>query len=587
MKTSSVISMCFFSYLLVACGGGGAEINQPSVSPSIVQTLKENNSILGLQEPYSLVSMAPSVIQIATHPISQDPRKIYASQLFFDLDSELNLIDVEGEKASSLQNFLNNSQGKFLIVARVRDQKTIQALEVLSKTMNLNDLAVIANDSDLLNLIHTKLPLLRSGLDLRKEVYLTNQSRDLLEIVKKTNQSFARFVILPKQLNSKANVSFIQKLLVSVWVECDNSPLDAATALVTGANGIITNDSKNLNQILQQFPTNTLLRKPLIIGHRGVPSLEDENTLESAKHAVTLGANAVENDVFITKDNHLVVMHDGTVNRTTNGNGAIENMTLAEVKQLSTKNRGYKIPTLEEYFQEFKTNKKVVHFIELKSTNPLIVPQLKQEIDKYAVDDQVVTISFYPEQISRVKSLLPSISTGYLANTPNFVDQKDNLNKILEITQSLSVTFNPSYADNLIQLMEAAKHRSITVWPWTINDENQFKKLYVSGVYGITTNYSQYASKYIVDIQTQPHLVVEKDKKLKLNVQLTTQDENRSTALASSYIILNGSPKYEIENGTIKFKESGVAYALLGYKHQIDAQSYYQIFSEPVRIVIE
>jgi glycerophosphoryl diester phosphodiesterase len=122
------------------------------------------------------------------------------------------------------------------------------------------------------------------------------------------------------------------------------------------------------------------LRKPFIIGHRGVPSLEDENTLESAKHAVALGADIVENDIYLTKDQHLVVMHDATVDRTTRSTGKIEEMSLAQVQQLKSKNKAYPIPTLAEYFTTFKHNPNFVLMIEMKSANPALVAKMQDEI---------------------------------------------------------------------------------------------------------------------------------------------------------------------------------------------------------------
>ncbi|MFW1950302.1 glycerophosphodiester phosphodiesterase, partial [Acinetobacter bereziniae] len=82
----------------------------------------------------------------------------------------------------------------------------------------------------------------------------------------------------------------------------------------------------------------------------GVPSLEDENTLESAKHAVAFGADIVENDIYLTKDQYLVVIHDATVDRTTRSTGKIEEMNLAQVQHLQSKHKAYKIPPLAESF---------------------------------------------------------------------------------------------------------------------------------------------------------------------------------------------------------------------------------------------
>ena len=91
-----------------------------------------------------------------------------------------------------------------------------------------------------------------------------------------------------------------------------------------------------------------------IFAHRGSKGTHPENTLASFKEAVRVGSDGIELDVHLTKDGHLVVIHDETVDRTTNGTGEIRSLTLAEIKELDAgswfhnKYAGEKIPTLEE-----------------------------------------------------------------------------------------------------------------------------------------------------------------------------------------------------------------------------------------------
>ena len=105
---------------------------------------------------------------------------------------------------------------------------------------------------------------------------------------------------------------------------------------------------------MKSMKPNTLLRKPLITGHRGIPALDDENTLEGALKAVEVGADAVENDIYLTTDGHIVIMHDGSAKRTTGVDRNIEDMTLAEVRQLRTLGYNRTVPTLEEFLDALK-----------------------------------------------------------------------------------------------------------------------------------------------------------------------------------------------------------------------------------------
>jgi len=85
----------------------------------------------------------------------------------------------------------------------------------------------------------------------------------------------------------------------------------------------------------------------LKIGHRGARAYEPENTLRSFQKAIELGVDAVELDVRKTKDNEIVVIHNADVNKTTNGNGLVSELSLEDIKRFVTE-KGEKIPTLEE-----------------------------------------------------------------------------------------------------------------------------------------------------------------------------------------------------------------------------------------------
>lgn len=299
-----------------------------------------------------------------------------------------------------------------------------------------------------------------------------------------------------------------------------------------------------------------------------------------------MGADIVENDIYITKDNHVVVMHDDTVDRTSNGHGKIEEMTLAQVQQLRTKNKNYKIPTLVDYFKTFKNTKNFVLMVEMKSASPQLVPALKEEIKKYGVEDQVVTTSFNRDQIQRAKANVSGISRGILVGAmPNSMNPLNNAQQIMWDTQKYTATYNSAYRNDLASLMEATKHRGISFWPWNL-DDLAFKKLYVAGTYGITTNATQFYSKYIVDIQAPTDIKVKVRQALNMNTQLRQQDGTELKQQAQQFIILSGSPKHEFKEGVLVFTEKGTAYVLAGYKYQIDQQYSYNIFSKPVKVQV-
>jgi glycerophosphoryl diester phosphodiesterase len=101
----------------------------------------------------------------------------------------------------------------------------------------------------------------------------------------------------------------------------------------------------------------------VVTSHRGAGSLEPENTLRAIRRAIALGVDQIEIDVQLTKDGHLILMHDPTVDRTTNGSGKIAELTCAEIRQLDASS-GERVPTLDEALA--LVNGEVVLQIELK-----------------------------------------------------------------------------------------------------------------------------------------------------------------------------------------------------------------------------
>lgn len=550
-----------------------------------VQTLPElPNKVTQVQEIQSNVALAPTLIQKIEN---RETALNSAQQAYYQLDSELNLLDQSGRKLGSLQQYLADPQRKMIPVLEVKEPKTLEQLKLLSKKQDMSDVTLLSKSDVLLKTAHQVVPMLRTALDLSSEK-LKDDHQSLSEMMRRTHQAYARIVVLPEHFANKASVSFIQRHLMTVWMKSTaTQPNEVATVLTSGVNGVITSQSSLFGSVLKQFPKNTLLRKPFIIGHRGVPSLEDENTLESAKHAVALGADIVENDIYLTKDQHLVVMHDATVDRTTTSTGKIEEMTLEQVQQLKSKNKGHQIPTLAEYFAAFKNNPNFVLMIEMKSANPQLVAKMQQEIKKYQVENQVVTTSFNTAQVARAQSQMSEIPRGLLVGKmPNSPNALVNTKQINADVQKLNSSYNPAYRSDLSWILETSKHRGISFWPWALNDET-FKKLYIAGTNGITTNSAQLYSKYIVDIQTAESIKVKLNQPVQVKAQLTQQDGVKRFQDVSYFVVLSGSPKHEVVNGQLTFLAQGTAYILAGYKYQIDTQNYYQIFSKPMKVVVK
>ena len=152
----------------------------------------------------------------------------------------------------------------------------------------------------------------------------------------------------------------------------------------------------------------------IVIGHRGACYYEPENTLRSFKKALRLKVDCVECDVRLTKDNKVIIMHDKTLDRTTNGKGLVSNFTLKELKKLDA-GKKEKIPLLQEYINLAKN--KAIMCIELKRCKNIVKETLKI-INKNKIQDKVILLSFHTLYLRKVKKFNPKIKTGFLSIRP-------------------------------------------------------------------------------------------------------------------------------------------------------------------------
>jgi len=213
-----------------------------------------------------------------------------------------------------------------------------------------------------------------------------------------------------------------------------------------------------------------------VTGHRGAAGLEPENTLRSIQRAIDLGVDRVEIDVRVTKDGHLVVIHDETVDRTTNGHGYVKDLTFSELRRLDA-GKGERIPTLEEALR--LTRGKVILQIELKvaeATEPTV-----HLIEECNAEREVIITSFMHEQLRKVHDLNPALRTGAL-----FFDvQGDICQRALDVH---SEAIHVYYRNVDSGLVEDAHRRGLKVSVWNPDEVEEMRRMIGLNVDVIGTN---------------------------------------------------------------------------------------------------
>lgn len=213
-----------------------------------------------------------------------------------------------------------------------------------------------------------------------------------------------------------------------------------------------------------------------IIAHRGASAYEPENTLRAVKRALELNAKMIEVDVRLSKDEQIVVIHDESVDRTTNGKGLVKNLTLKELRKLDA-GKGEKIPTLQEVINAVR--KKAILIIEIKVLN--IEDSIVRTIEKEGIENEVIVTSFNHHILKRIKNLNPTIKTGVIfkCHPIKSVDLALNAN-----AESLF----PEYRYLSKEMVNEAHKNNLRIFPWTIDDPSIANELIEIGVDGIVTN---------------------------------------------------------------------------------------------------
>lgn len=211
-----------------------------------------------------------------------------------------------------------------------------------------------------------------------------------------------------------------------------------------------------------------------IIGHRGARFEAPENTIPGFRYAVDLGVTATEFDIHLTADNQLAVIHDGTVDRTTNGTGEIHTFTLAELQALDARSifpdwpEPCRIPTFREVLEVVKVLPELE--IEIKQDAPerldIVVPLVVEEIIRFGLEQQVTITSFKTYPLEIAQRLAPQIRRGYIGNwdSPEFLETAERLGA------TRAAAHHPT-ADRALLAEARARGMEVTGWPTNSPEE--------------------------------------------------------------------------------------------------------------------
>jgi glycerophosphoryl diester phosphodiesterase len=235
-----------------------------------------------------------------------------------------------------------------------------------------------------------------------------------------------------------------------------------------------------------------------VIAHRGASGIAPENTMAAFEKAIQLQADYIELDIQISKDDQLVVLHDRTVDRTTDGTGEVKSFEVNELKNLDAGSffnssfAGERIPTLEEVLGQVSGRIGVVIEMKEPSKYPKMVESLvnlliAQGLDK-PENEEIIVQSFDVKSLQAFHKRLPHIPIGILIGK----DQDEIGTEEVKDYAAFASFVNPQQSIVDEALVELIHGYGMKIWPWTIRKADQVDPLLNLDVDGLVTDYPNY-----------------------------------------------------------------------------------------------
>lgn len=233
--------------------------------------------------------------------------------------------------------------------------------------------------------------------------------------------------------------------------------------------------------------------RPMVCAHRGQSGLYPENTIAAFEAAIALGADFIECDVHRTSDGHIVVMHDGDVRRTTDGEGPLEQMTLEQVHALdagswkSEQFAGERVPLLAEVLDEIAP--RCIVDIEIKQRG--IADQVARLITEAGMVRQTTVVSFSLEDLAAAKAAVPELSCGLITGGPG-ADTLEAVQALIGSALAAGCNFitcaHGAVTESLVRQCHLV---GLVIMAWTMDRPEDIRRMIDLQVDALVSNYPE------------------------------------------------------------------------------------------------
>ena len=455
---------------------------------------------------YFLDSNYQAVLSSSTPPQS----------ILIRIEADLLTYTLHNEPIAPLAELMTLLRGRAIPIIHFSDEAVIEPFTEWALQNNLGDvtLCVPYEQRPLLKKLRSRLPLSRGMLDCRGRALPKYPAAIAGEC-----QYFDATMILVSDILSRQTIKNLQKRFLQVWTQTE----DLANAILTGSCGIVTTQPASLYDLFGKFPANSVTRPVPLDAHKCYHVTEEypENSIAGAVAAARLGYDADEIDIKLTKDDVLIVHHDGNTKNLFTEDRPIRESDWAELQPLRRKLfPDYGLDRFEDLMTTMAAYPDTPVLIEIKSQAGSYgveetVRQMKDVLARPDAQQNCTCIMGpRPPHLSYVHEQLPYLPlahcVGYMDKAPTADINKNNqrIYRFAEETKGANAGYNPYHIQCGADFAWACHLRGITVFPWTWafkpweTDGESICRSFLSGFDGLTSDWINKLCDQPIDLLT-------------------------------------------------------------------------------------
>ena len=476
----------------------------------------------------------------------------------------------------------------------VRNDAQASALASYLKEEFLPDSFVVA-DAQNAQLIEN----VRSEWEYSRGIYVADSVAETREQAKEflfaANETGANVILFPAAPTAEI-VNYYQARMLTVWTQTSDS-VTVYEAIAAGVNGIVNASPDLIYDCYRTFTETTVIRKPIVMAHRGASALYAENTLNSFIIAYEQGADGIETDLYLTTDGEIVLFHDSTLDTLTTGTGSIESYSLAQLKSITVDcfpGVRESIPTLRETFEYF-ADKDIVFMLEIKSGQAALMHRLAEIVQEFGFEDRIVIMTNNVSQLRLASQLLPQVALGRgsIGEIINPIES-DAESIAVSLREMAPDRFQPfpfwyNTANGNWSYLYKFAARGWLSWSSTCNDRIAFdaRNLSVYGATSVLTNNFQWCADYLYRL-TAKDFTVQANETFAPLASLEGYDGTFPTAC--KYQMIGGEAQLEECEGGYRFATVGTAVLLPYVDVKLNREEgndiCYRLYGAPVTVKV-